>query len=66
MQHPFAIEEIIVTTATKDFSKRIRSFELLYELLFGKGTIFLGREANRSKRKLKQPSHNLKLNGGTE
>lgn len=33
LQQDFDIQEIIVTTAARDFSKRVRSFELLHELL---------------------------------
>ncbi|PQP80887.1 alkane 1-monooxygenase [Paenibacillus sp. PCH8] len=36
-QQDFAVEELIVTTATRDFSKRIRSFELLREILAEQG-----------------------------
>jgi len=36
-QQDFAVEELIVTTATRDFAKRIRSFELLREILAEQG-----------------------------
>ena len=36
-QQDFAVEEFIVTTATRDFAKRIRSFELLREILAEQG-----------------------------
>jgi alkanesulfonate monooxygenase SsuD/methylene tetrahydromethanopterin reductase-like flavin-dependent oxidoreductase (luciferase family) len=36
-QDEFAVDELIVTTATRDFAKRIRSFELLREALDEQG-----------------------------
>ncbi|MCK6076180.1 hypothetical protein [Paenibacillus silvae] len=51
MQHHFAIEEIIVKTATKDFSKRIRSFELLYELLAEQGNDLFGQGSESKQEK---------------
>ncbi|WP_339185846.1 LLM class flavin-dependent oxidoreductase [Paenibacillus sp. FSL R5-0490] len=36
-QQEFTVEEFIVTTATRDFTKRIRSFELLREILAEQG-----------------------------
>ncbi|APO47493.1 alkane 1-monooxygenase [Paenibacillus xylanexedens] len=36
-QQDFAVEELIVTTATRDFAKRIHSFELLREILAEQG-----------------------------
>ncbi|MNC83618.1 hypothetical protein D3C75_1376730 [compost metagenome] len=38
-QQKFAVDELIVTTATRDFSKRIRSFELLREALEEQGLL---------------------------
>ncbi|MEY8740106.1 LLM class flavin-dependent oxidoreductase [Paenibacillus tundrae] len=38
-QQKFAVDELIVTTATRNFSKRIRSFELLREALVEQGLI---------------------------
>ncbi|PYE48275.1 LLM class flavin-dependent oxidoreductase [Paenibacillus barcinonensis] len=51
LQQEFAIEEMIVTTATRDFSKRIRSFELLHELLAEQGNyhFVLGSENEQEK-----------------